>query len=115
MEGKGNSVKDFDIIYRILNVLRWAMDFDEWDVERLSPQSLKTTERRRNALLCLLCDDGYITGLKRVAYVGDDCDEVTVSGGLRITLKGLEYLQENAMMRKIAKTVKGIKDVLPLC
>ena len=32
---------------------------------------------------------------------------------LGITLKGLEYLQENSMMQKIYKTTKGIKDVVP--
>lgn len=32
---------------------------------------------------------------------------------LEITLKGLEYLQENSMMQKIYKTMKGIKDVVP--
>lgn len=32
---------------------------------------------------------------------------------LGITLKGLEYLQENSMMQKIYKTMKGIKDVVP--
>lgn len=32
---------------------------------------------------------------------------------LEITLKGLEYLQENSMMQKIYKTMEGIKDVVP--
>ena len=32
---------------------------------------------------------------------------------LGIPLKGLEYLQENSMMQKIYKTMKGIKDVVP--
>ena len=32
---------------------------------------------------------------------------------LGITLNGLEYLQENSMMQKIYKTMKGIKDVVP--
>ena len=29
---------------------------------------------------------------------------------LKFSLKGLEYLQENSMMQKIYKTMKGIKD-----
>ena len=32
---------------------------------------------------------------------------------LNFSLKGLEYLQENSMMQKIYKTMKGIKDVVP--
>ena len=32
---------------------------------------------------------------------------------VRITLKGLEYLQENSMMKKVYNAVKGIKDITP--
>ena len=88
------------------------MDFDEWYVERLSPQNLKTTERRINALLCLLCDDGYIAGFKHVAYVDDDCYEASVSSALHITLKDLEYLQENTVTKKFEKIMKDIRTVI---
>ena len=36
-----------------------------------------------------------------------DADEV------RITLKGLEYLQENSIMRKMYHTAKGIEEIIP--
>lgn len=32
---------------------------------------------------------------------------------MQITLKGLEYLQENSVMKKIYKTVSGIEEVTP--
>lgn len=31
----------------------------------------------------------------------------------KITLKGLEYLQENSMMKQAAAFAKGIKDIVP--
>lgn len=31
---------------------------------------------------------------------------------IRITLKGLEYLQENSIMNKIYKAAKGIKETI---
>lgn len=36
-----------------------------------------------------------------------DCSDI------KITLKGLEYLQENSIMRKIYRTAQGIKDITP--
>ena len=35
------------------------------------------------------------------------CDDI------EITLKGLEYLQENSIMQKIYKAAKGVKDITP--
>lgn len=32
---------------------------------------------------------------------------------IRITLKGLEYLQENSIMRKMYNFAKGVKEVSP--
>ena len=56
-------------------------------------------------------DVGYIKGavIKRNIY-GEtliDCDN------MKITLKGQEYLQENSVMQRIYKTLKGIKEVTP--
>jgi hypothetical protein len=31
----------------------------------------------------------------------------------RITLKGMEYLEENGMMNKVGKFLKGIKEMTP--
>lgn len=33
--------------------------------------------------------------------------------GIRITLKGLEYLSENTIMQRMYKTAKGIKEITP--
>lgn len=32
---------------------------------------------------------------------------------MRITLKGLEYLQENTLMRKIYNAARGVKEIVP--
>ena len=40
--------------------------------------------------------------------------ELTVNADdIRITLKGLEYLQENSIMQRMYNAVKGIKEVVP--
>lgn len=38
-------------------------------------------------------------------------DVIVDADSIRITLKGLEYLQENGIMRKLYNVAKGIKDI----
>lgn len=106
-------MEEFTIIYRILRELRAAMDCEEEDPNRLNPERLKTTLEKRNSLLLLLEKDGYISGVHSIAYIGDAAPIVTIPPMPRITLKGLEYLQENTMMQKAARALKGIRDFLP--
>lgn len=106
-------MEEFTIIYRILRELRAAMDCEEEDPNRLNPERLKTTLEKRNSLLLLLEKDGYISGVHSIAYIGDAAPIVNIPPMPRITLKGLEYLQENTMMQKAARALKGIRDFLP--
>lgn len=106
-------MEEFTIIYRILRELRAAMDCEEEDPARLSPERLKTSAEKRNSLLVLLEQDGYIKGLDATFYVGDSAPRVSIPPMPRITLKGLEYLQENTMMKKAARALKGLHDILP--
>ena len=106
-------MEEFTIVYRILRELRASMGCEEEDPNRLNPERLKTTLEKRNSLLLLLQQDGYISGLDSIAYIGDAAPRVTIPPMPRITLKGLQYLQENTMMRKAARTMKGIRDLLP--
>lgn len=34
-------------------------------------------------------------------------------GRLRLTLKGLEYLEENSLMKRAYRAAKGIKELIP--
>lgn len=59
----------------------------------------------------MLVNEGYITGIgvKRSAD-----GEVSLSvSNVRITMKGLEYLQENSLMQKAANLAKGIAEIMP--
>lgn len=101
-------MKEFIIIYKILNKLRKSMDFDEFDLGCLSADYLKISENKWLAILEMLCKSGYIDGLdiKRSA----DGEVYMSDCGIRITLKGLEYLEENPLMKKAAEASKGIVD-----
>lgn len=102
---------DFKAIYRILSALKKAMDYPEFDVSQISAEKLGVSKERWARYIEMLADSGYIKGV---------CIETDLSGEtdvecdyIRITLNGLEYLQENSLMRKAYKAAKGIKEVTP--
>ena len=78
---KGSIMEEFTPIYRILQILKKAMDVEEFEKELISSEAIKVNYPKV---------------------------ELTRS---EITLKGLEYLEENSMMKKVSKVAKGVIDV----
>lgn len=102
---------DFNTIYKILAALRASMDYEEFDSRLISAEYLKISEPRRVALMMMLVQAGYITGITFDEGAGGDI-MMSISRP-RLTLKGLEYLEENTLMKKAYRAVKGIKEILP--
>ena len=87
------------------------MDCEEFDEEMISPERLKISESRWIKILVMLIHEDYITGIQ-IHQSADGYFGVSYSNPA-ITLKGLEYLNENSMMKKAANIAKGIKDIIP--
>lgn len=103
---------NFKIIYRILKYLERAMDFEEFDIEPISAEMLEISKERWQAILIMLSDEGYINGIVTVlSDIGKRkiCKPVCPV----ITLKGLEYLEENSFMKKAGDFLKGVKKIVP--
>lgn len=102
---------NFKTIYRILRYLEKAMDYDEDDIDFISAAKLGISERRWTAIIEMLVKEGYISGIgvKRSA----DVETCLLVSDIRITMKGLEYLQENSLMQKAANLAKGIAEIIP--
>ncbi len=99
------------IIYQILQALEEAMDYETFDVRRISEERFGISRPRLLSILKMMKDRGLIEGI----YFEEDA-----SGNLypsisriRITLSGIEYMEENTAMKRMAKTLKGIKDAIP--
>lgn len=105
-------MEDFRIIYRILKFLQQSMDFEEFDREGFNAQRFSTNENRFHALLIQLQNAGYIEGLNIVQYIRQP-KHIEPPIEPKITLKGLEYLEENSLMKQCTALAKGIKDVIP--
>ena len=88
----------FKAVYKILTVLERAMDYPEFDIEQIGPEALGVSKERWNRYIEMMADVGYIKG---------------VSIKYDITLKGLEYLQENSIMQRLYQAAKGFKEAVP--
>ncbi len=62
--------------------------------------------------MAMLLNEGYIAG-GQIWNALDYRYPRVVLARPEITLKGLEYLEENTLMRKAANLAKGIKDTIP--
>ncbi len=102
---------NFKAVYKILSQLEKDMDKPEPDIEKIDHEALCVSEMRWLRYIEMMSDVGYIKGACIVRDITGDmnCD----CSGMRITLKGLEYLQENSIMRKFYNAAKGFKEITP--
>ena len=101
---------NFKCIYKILKALEKAMDYPEFDIAQISYEKLEVSKERWGRYLEMMADVGYIKGIR----VYTDCtDELYIENdGIRITLKGLEYLSENTIMQRLYKSAMGVKELV---
>lgn len=102
---------NFKLIYQILSLLDKYLDYDEPDWSKLSAENFKVSERRFVSIMIMLCKAGYIDGIDIIHLGGNECDLRYIDPS--ITLRGLEYLEQNDLMHKAYRLLKGIKDVTP--
>ncbi len=100
--------KDFRAIYKVLKYLKSAMDYDETDIEQISSKALGISENRWLSIMEMLANDGYIEGIE--IKRGAQGDRMLHTGNIRITLRGLIFLDENTQMKNAADKAKGITD-----
>lgn len=104
---------NFKIIYRILKHQEASLDCEYTDIEPIKAERLGINHARWEQLIIMLQEEGYIKGIDITKVLGDDRSRIVEPITPVITLKGLEYLSENAVMKKAANILKGIKDITP--
>ena len=105
-------MNDFTSIYRILKALQKSMDQEAFDPELISAKRLKISENRRDKLLIQLIKNGYVENIEFKQYI--DENEIIIHPSATITLKGLEYLESNGMMKKAGEVLKELKEFIPI-
>ena len=104
---------NFRIIYHILKHLEEHLGEGNVDVEQISHERFGISFLRWEALLRMMQEEGYIKGLMYQQTMSDSSPHVVTPIHPAITIKGLEYLCENSLMKKVENTAKRIKDIVP--
>lgn len=104
----------FTITYKILSYLKHCYEQSkDVDPNILNAGTFNISEKQFIRTLKMLISEGYIEGVS----VQETLDGYHILSNLQkssITPKGLEYLAENSMMKKMYKVLKEVKDWLPI-
>lgn len=100
---------NFKAVYKILTALEKAMDLPEFDVEQINNVALGVSVERWARYIEMMADVGYVKGVELHKNILGET--VANCKNMRITLKGLEYLQEDSIMQKLYKAAQGITEV----
>lgn len=104
---------NFKVIYRVLKHLEAALDYEITDLDAMTPERLGVSKERWEQLLIMMVDEGYINGIVCTKSLTDDKRHICEPIEPVITLKGIEYLTENTLVKKAGNMLKGIKDTIP--
>ena len=103
---------DFRIIYKILKTLQESMDYESFENTQIEPEELHISEPKWSRIMAMLVNEGYVTGIQVWNSMSQSYPRVKVMRP-ELTLKGLEYLEDNTFMKRAANLAKGIKDTIP--
>ena len=102
---------NFKYIYRILKILEKSMDLEEFDMELIGYKELDISKLRWSRIVSMLKEQEYIQGIDVWYSLDQEYPRVKLVRP-EITLNGLEYLNENSMMKKVYNAAKGIKELI---
>ena len=100
--------ENFKVLYKILKTLDRHKGDEDFDARSISAETLGVSEAVWEQLVIEIARAGYIDGVRYTQTLGDKFPHIAYPIAPRITLKGMEYLEENSLMRKAASAVKGL-------
>lgn len=104
-----NPSKMLCAVYDVLRAVQTASQYDEIDPGMFAPESIGIKKPALNGVFAMLQREGLIDGVETRRYVGSGRETVVVDwDALCITLKGLQYLEENNAMIRASYEAKGI-------
>lgn len=98
-------------IYRILNGLADGVGDEEFDGRAfLCSMGDRMGDARADDIVAMAVEEGLVAGVE-VRRLVDGRGPTVVPIDPRITLKGIQFLEENSLMRRAAQAASGIADV----
>lgn len=102
---------NFKVIYKILTYIEACMDYELFDETGFTAHAFGVTEARFMHLVSSLVDARYVEGIRIDEAKGGF--RYMIINEPRLTIAGMEYLENNTMMKKAYRLLKGIKDITP--
>lgn len=102
----------FVVVYRILTYLYECFKAGERpDPELFGPDALGINNGYWTNVMESIYNEGYIIGITMVPCLGGAPGIKILN--LKITQRGIEYLQENSTMSKAREFLKSLKETIP--
>lgn len=83
-------------------------------VDSLNANMLGISDRQLYETMKMLSDDGYVKGIEFMDVIPPENSVLNHPRNWHITSQGIEYLEENSLMKKAYKIAKEDRDWLPL-
>lgn len=107
--GKLTPSKELRTVYKVLKRIHAAEQLEETDPGMFAPGVFDIDAAQRDRIMAMLQAEGLINGVIVRKYAGQRRETVLIDWqALEVTLKGLQYLEENSAMRRAAEEAKGI-------
>ena len=97
----------FVIINIILKALENAMETENYDLKAISAEGLGIDKALWKSIMVLIIENGYVEEAFTYKSEGKTYVDIT---GIRISLKGLEYLYENDVMRRASRLCEAVRN-----
>ena len=100
----------FVIVYKLLKHLYECLKKGKPpDMNILDPAFFSIGTAYWKYIIGSLCEGGYITGVAMT-----DGGVIGIRPNVNITSKGIQYLEENSIFKKVKEAVKDIRDIMPM-
>lgn len=101
-----------EIILAILKYLNDSLDEERIDFSKVNEESLGITHPKYCRILSMLVEEGFVKGFIKVHAPGVPYNQYK-SKTPRITIKGIDYLDQNKSSSKVYDILKEIRDWIP--
>lgn len=99
------------IIFKILAILANNNGKPDFSYELISASAMRTTYENWEQLLIALQEEGYIKGLIVDQTLSDPFPRIVEPIKIRITIKGMDYVEDNSVFGDVKRTLKEIGDL----
>ena len=107
--GKLTPSKELRTVYKVLKRIHAAEQLEETDPGMFAPEVFDIDAAQRDRTTATQLAEVSLHGVIVRKYVGQRRETVLIDWqALEVTLRGLQYLEENSAMRRAAEEAKGI-------